>query len=83
MNTALVETVTRAWKDYVQSKVSKGLPESSRPAAGKEADVWPDLSSRVQDREWKQECLKRDEKFDMHMKALVSSVLWRLWLIPF
>ncbi|KAI0784742.1 cysteinyl-tRNA synthetase [Abortiporus biennis] len=64
----LVETVLIAWKEYVQSKLAKGLA-SELPAVGSERDAWPNLSSKIQDKVWKQEGLKRDEKFDMHLTA--------------
>ena len=67
----LVGIVSKAWDDYVQTKVSKGLPETLRPVVGKEIESWSDLVNRFQDREWKQECLKRDEKFEMHFTAAV------------
>ncbi|KZT71709.1 cysteinyl-tRNA synthetase [Daedalea quercina L-15889] len=65
----LVEQLEAAWADYVQSKVSKGLPDADKPAKGRERDAWPPLETRFQDRAWKQEGLRRDEKFEMHFSA--------------
>ncbi|PSR70964.1 hypothetical protein PHLCEN_2v13140 [Hermanssonia centrifuga] len=58
-----------AWTSYVQSKVVVGLPETETPVTGKEAESWPALVAHFQDKAWKQECLKRDEKFEMHFSA--------------
>lgn len=40
-------------------------------------EIWPSLQKRFldQDRTWKQECLKRDEKFEMHFSAAVCHIL--------
>lgn len=69
----LLEIIVGAWVDYVQVKVSKGLEESERPHHGQEREAWANLVSRFQstDKAWKSECLKRDEKFDMHFSAAV------------
>lgn len=67
----LLDFVYSSWTSFVQSKVAKGLPETEKPAAGSEADAWSGLSARFQDKAWKQECLKRDEKFDMQFSAAV------------
>ncbi|KAI0663331.1 tRNA synthetases class I (C) catalytic domain-containing protein [Cubamyces menziesii] len=65
----LIEKVRSAWTSYVQSKVAKGLSDSDRPSAGSEQDQWPKLVERFQDREWRQQGLQRDEKFEMHFNA--------------
>ena len=76
MTPELLETVTNAWADYVQSKVSKALQDPDKPASGSEKDAWPHLVPRFQsaDKTWKQECLKRDEKFEMHFSAAVRNL---------
>ncbi|OSD07063.1 hypothetical protein PYCCODRAFT_1359815 [Trametes coccinea BRFM310] len=66
---ALIDQVREAWISYVQSKVSKGLPETERPSAGAEREQWPKLVERFQDKEWRQQGLQRDEKFEMHFNA--------------
>ncbi|KAH9858884.1 tRNA synthetases class I (C) catalytic domain-containing protein [Lenzites betulinus] len=66
---ALVDQVVDAWISYVQSKVAKGLPESERPPAGSERAQWPKLAERFRDKEWRQQGLQKDEKFEMHFKA--------------
>ncbi|CAL1706237.1 unnamed protein product [Somion occarium] len=65
----LVDLVVTAWTDYVQLKVSKGLPESDKIQVGQEQTAWTSIAARFQDRAWRQECLKRDEKFEMHFSA--------------
>ncbi|KAI0645882.1 tRNA synthetases class I (C) catalytic domain-containing protein [Trametes meyenii] len=69
LSPALLEQVRAAWASYVQSKVSKGLPESERPPAGNEERQWPKLVQRFQDKEWRQQGLQKDEKFEMHFNA--------------
>lgn len=68
----LVDQLRDAWRTYVQEKVAKGLLESDRPTPGEEEKVWPRLLELFRAPEWKQECLKRDEKFDMHFSNAVS-----------
>ncbi|KAI0948990.1 hypothetical protein AcW1_008711 [Taiwanofungus camphoratus] len=65
----LVEQVQTAWVDYVATKVGKGLPEAERSNKGEQKEVWPHLVECFQDMAWKQECLRRDEKFEMHYSA--------------
>ncbi|KAJ3491237.1 hypothetical protein NLI96_g842 [Meripilus lineatus] len=63
----LLEFVTSAWVEYVQTQVSKGLPSPLAP--GKERNEWSQLQSQFQDKVWKADCLKRDAKFEMHFNA--------------
>ena len=67
----LISQVWAAWSTFVQSKVSKGLPAVDVPHNGLEESHWPRIVTLASDREWKKECLKRDEKFDMHFSAAV------------
>ncbi|EMD33708.1 hypothetical protein CERSUDRAFT_87037 [Gelatoporia subvermispora B] len=69
----LLDDVIAAWAAYVSSKLSKGLPETERPGKGKEREIFPQLSARFQDKEWRLEGLKRDEKFEMHFNATNAS----------
>ncbi|KAK7692221.1 hypothetical protein QCA50_003845 [Cerrena zonata] len=71
----LVELVSSAWVEYVRSKVSKGLLETDRLASGQERSAWASFTTRFQDKAWKQECLKRDEKFEMHFNASNKTLL--------
>jgi cysteinyl-tRNA synthetase len=67
----LISQVQVAWSSFVQSKLSKGLPVADLPQAGLEESHWPSIVTLASDREWKKECLKRDEKFDMYFSAAV------------
>ncbi|EIM83017.1 uncharacterized protein STEHIDRAFT_141544 [Stereum hirsutum FP-91666 SS1] len=65
----LLATILSSWQSYVRSKVSKGLTPADIPGEGQEWDSWASLASKMQDATWKADCLKRDEKFDMHFTA--------------
>lgn len=69
----LLEIITSAWTEYVQSKVVKGLLDTDKPLPGNERVAWAKLVQQFDaaDKVWKQECLKRDEKFEMHFSAAV------------
>jgi len=67
-----VDEIHSAWGDYIRSEVNKGLLESEKIVAGNEEDAWKTLSQKMQDVSWKQECLKRYEKFDMAFSAAVD-----------
>lgn len=67
----LADEIHSAWKDYIRSEVNKGLPESEKIVEGNEDDTWKALSVKIQNNSWKQECLKRYEKFDMAFSAAV------------
>lgn len=67
----LADEIHAAWKDYIRLEVNKGLPENEKIAEGQEEDGWKVLSQKIQDSSWKQECLKRYEKFDMALSAAV------------
>ena len=67
----LVDEIYSAWKDYTRSEVNKGLPENEKIIEGDEEGAWKTLSQKIQDVSWKQECLKRHEKFDMAFSAAV------------
>ena len=66
-----MDEIYSAWKDYIRSEVNKGLPESEKIVEGDEEGAWKTLSQKIQDVSWKQECLKRYEKFDMVFSAAV------------
>lgn len=69
---SLIDEVEDAWRTYFNSQLTKALEAADLPVAGEEVASWENLSRKMQNAGWKQECLKRDEKFDMHMKALVG-----------
>jgi cysteinyl-tRNA synthetase len=68
-----VATVFEAWTNYVRERVNKGLPDDMKVVMGSEEASWTQSSVLMQNVEWKHDCLKRDEKFDMHFTAAVSS----------
>lgn len=72
LTTDLIDEVDQSWLAYLHGKLSKGLPNEDKLDAGNEIDAFSRVLQRSQDTEWKIECSKRDEKFDMHLKALVS-----------
>ncbi|KAJ7879586.1 tRNA synthetases class I (C) catalytic domain-containing protein [Mycena olivaceomarginata] len=55
----LITQVHAAWRNHVREQLRKGLPESA----------WPRLAELIQNKDWKQECLRRDEKFDMNFSS--------------
>ena len=65
--------VQAAWNAYLHDKLAKGLPEDERPRQGQEEAAWARIEESAKDSMWKAECLKRDEKFDRHLKAAVRS----------
>lgn len=71
LSSDLITQVEAAWRGHVLAKVGKGLPDSERPVEGQEEAVWDRLVGLVQNVEWKQECLRRDEKFDMYFSSAV------------
>ena len=74
---ALLDEVRTSWDSYVRSKVSKGLPREQVPPSGSEWQAWGDLSIKAADKAWKNDALKRDEKFDMYFTAAVRSLVCR------
>jgi cysteinyl-tRNA synthetase len=78
----LLEALQFAWRSYIRGEVAKGVPEDMRPSEGQEDTFWQNLVSREQNLEWKQECLKRNEKFDMTFNAAVCEnhihIAWAL-----
>ncbi|KJA20025.1 hypothetical protein HYPSUDRAFT_43630 [Hypholoma sublateritium FD-334 SS-4] len=65
----VLATVVDSWKSYVRTRVSKAVPEDIKAVEGTEETAWSQISELYQRPEWKQECLKRDEKFDMYYSS--------------
>ncbi|KAJ7594469.1 tRNA synthetases class I (C) catalytic domain-containing protein [Mycena floridula] len=61
--------INSAWKTYVREKVGKGVSLAERSAEGQEEKFWSAVETQITNKEWKQECLERDEKFDMHVTS--------------
>ncbi|KAG0701273.1 tRNA synthetases class I (C) catalytic domain-containing protein [Suillus ampliporus] len=70
----LLSQVSEAWGSYVRENVSKGLPDEEKPSRGEEETRWPRIAELARDQNHKLECLKRDEKFDMHFTAANRSL---------
>jgi hypothetical protein len=77
----LLSQVSEAWGSYVRENVSKGLPDEEKPSRGEEEVRWPRIAGLARDQSRKLECLKRDEKFDMHFTAAVGNLLCFSWHI--
>ena len=73
----LLDTVQSSWESYVRSKVSKGLPADEVPPFGLERQTWSKLSIKISDKAWKDEAIKKDEKFEMHFNAAVSPIIYQ------
>jgi hypothetical protein len=71
LSSDLIAQVQSSWRAHVRERVGKGLLEDQRPVEGEEEQAWPRLVELIQDKAWKQECLKRDEKFDMYFSSAV------------
>ncbi|RDB25114.1 Cysteine--tRNA ligase [Hypsizygus marmoreus] len=72
MTTDLIAQVQTAWLTHVREKIGKGLPD--RLVEGEEVQTWAHLSEKIQDKTWKQECLRRDEKFDLHFSSATRTL---------
>ena len=71
LTAALVDKVRQSWRSYLRTSVNKGVPEKDRASEGNEETSWSRISELYNNPDWKQECLKRDEKFDMHYSSAV------------
>jgi len=79
LTAALLTNLRDAWKAYVRTRVNKGLSENEKVSDGNEDAVWLRISELYQKSEWRQECLKRDEKFDLHYSSAVSPIACSPW----
>jgi cysteinyl-tRNA synthetase len=71
LTSILLTQVRDAWRTYVRNRVSKGVPENIRPLDGNEDETWIRISELYRNSEWRQECLKREGKFDMYFASAV------------
>ncbi|KAF8236044.1 hypothetical protein L208DRAFT_1391483 [Tricholoma matsutake] len=74
MSSDLINQVYAVWQVHVRENVAKALPISERPIEGHEEKAWHRLGELIQDKAWKQECLRRDEKFDMHFSSAARTL---------
>jgi cysteinyl-tRNA synthetase len=71
----LITQVHAAWRNHVREQLRKGLPVADAPKEGDEDSAWPRLAELIQNKDWKQECLRRDEKFDMNFSSAVCPTI--------
>lgn len=69
LSAALINQVRDAWRIHVRERLSKGLPNNEKPLEGQEDAAFSRICDSIGNPDWKQECLKRDEKFDMHFSS--------------
>lgn len=67
----LLNLCYEAWANYVNIYVDKSLSDGQRLDEGKEEVGWSKLSELIENPEWKRECLKRDERFEMYFTVAV------------
>ncbi|KAK7473215.1 cysteinyl-tRNA synthetase [Stygiomarasmius scandens] len=65
----LTKQVLTAWRTFIREDLSKGLPETERPSNGEEETKWQRISELYQNKDWRQDCVRRDEKFDMNFSS--------------
>ncbi|KAI6037594.1 tRNA synthetases class I (C) catalytic domain-containing protein [Pisolithus marmoratus] len=65
----VIDRVFAAWKTHVLNRVSKALPDDVKAREQEESASWLRIEQFLQDKDRKAECLKRDEKLDMHLTA--------------
>ncbi|KAH9485083.1 putative cysteine--tRNA ligase [Psilocybe cubensis] len=66
---SLLDKIRNSWTSYLRNRVNKGVPENEKIIEGREEESWRTICASYQNSAWKQECLKRDEKFDMYYSA--------------
>ncbi|EEB98062.1 hypothetical protein MPER_02496, partial [Moniliophthora perniciosa FA553] len=69
LNPNLISQVQVAWRKFIREELRNGLPDEERPSEGEEEPRWVRISELIQNKEWKQACLRRDEKFDMNFSS--------------
>lgn len=70
----LIAQVHTAWRIHVRGKLAKGLPQGQTPNEGEEEAMWSRFTELILNKDWKQECLRRDEKFDMYFSSAVCII---------
>ncbi|KAF5380366.1 hypothetical protein D9615_004735 [Tricholomella constricta] len=74
LSSELITRVDSAWRTHVREKLGKGLIEAERAVEGEEENAWSRLVELIQDKAWKQDCLRRDEKFDMYFSSAARTL---------
>ncbi|KAJ3790369.1 tRNA synthetases class I (C) catalytic domain-containing protein [Lentinula aff. detonsa] len=76
----LISHVSAAFRAFLQNELAAGLPENERLSSTETDQELDSKFIRIADlvqvnKEWKQECLKRDEKFDMNFTSANRTLL--------
>ena len=75
LTSSLLDNARDSWKTYVRTRVSRAVSENEKAIEGTEEAAWIRISELYQTAGWRQECLKRDEKFDMYYSSAVSLIV--------
>lgn len=67
----LVSDVQNAWDRYLLSDLVDKLPSEEQPAGETPTLYWSKILEKSKNAIWKSEILKKKEKFDMQLSALV------------
>lgn len=59
----------------MREQLAKGLPAGDIPTKGNEDNSWARIAELMENKNWRQECLRRDEKFEMHFSSAVCSTI--------
>ncbi|KAJ8084492.1 cysteinyl-tRNA synthetase [Marasmius tenuissimus] len=62
----LISQVQAAWRNFVRNELANGLAEEEKASQGTEDEKWAQITENYKNKEWKQACVRRDEKFDMN-----------------
>ncbi|KAJ7929753.1 cysteine-tRNA ligase isoform b variant [Mycena leptocephala] len=65
----LIDRVHAAWRIHVREQLAKGLPAGDIPTEGNEDNSWARIAELMENKNWRQECLRRDEKFEMQFSS--------------
>ncbi|KAF5355446.1 hypothetical protein D9758_006390 [Tetrapyrgos nigripes] len=71
----LIKHVSTAWRTFIRNELFKEFPNGERPSAGEEEAKWQSISELYQDKAWRQDCVRRDEKFDMNFSSAQRTLL--------
>ncbi|KAJ3881256.1 tRNA synthetases class I (C) catalytic domain-containing protein [Lentinula edodes] len=76
----LVSQVYTAWRAFLRNEMATGLPSDERALFTENDGELDSQFNRIAEliqnnKEWKQECLKRDEKFDMNFTSANRTLL--------
>ncbi|KDR75100.1 hypothetical protein GALMADRAFT_248997 [Galerina marginata CBS 339.88] len=66
---SLLARIRDAWEVFLRIQLSRGVPDQEKARVGHEEVAWLRISELYQNQNWKQECLKSDEKFDMYYSS--------------